>query len=81
MVVIDLPAAAVTGVMQERAAWPSRWTVQAPQIPAPHPYLVPVNSRLSRITQSNGVSGAASTLRSVPLTRNMNSDMVLVACL
>ncbi len=37
MVVILLPAAALTGVMQERAGLPSRWMVQAPQRPAPHP--------------------------------------------
>jgi hypothetical protein len=40
--VIFLPAAADTGVTQERIGWPSRCTVQAPHRATPQPNLVPV---------------------------------------
>src|SRR5580700_4115840 len=75
MVVMVFPAATEIGVTQERTASPSRWTVQEPQSPAPQPYLVPVSSSVSRKTQSSGVSGATLTLRSVPLTRRVKSDI------
>src|ERR1022692_3024990 len=68
MVVICLPAAARTGVMQERTGWPSRSTVQAPHWPSPHPYLAPVSERWSRSTVSKGISGSASMGRRVPFT-------------
>ncbi len=42
MVTTFLPATADTCVMQARCATPSMWMVQAPQRPAPQPYLVPV---------------------------------------
>src|SRR5215216_3320540 len=61
MVVIFLPRASLTGVWQERTASPLMWTVQAPQRPAPHPNFVPVICSCSRMTQSSGVSLAAST--------------------
>src|ERR1019366_971475 len=76
MVVIVLPVATETGVTHELTASPSRWTVQAPQSPAPHPNFVPVSSRVSRSTQSRGVSGGTSILCSVPLTRRVISDIV-----
>src|SRR5262245_55654846 len=57
MVVTFLPRASPTVVWQERTALPSRWTVQAPHRPEPHPYLVPVSLRCSRTTQSRAVSG------------------------
>src|SRR5579862_6011501 len=63
-----LPATVETGVWQERTARPSRWTVQAPHMPAPQPYFVPVSLRCSRMTQSSGVSGAASTFAGLLLT-------------
>src|SRR5580704_12917942 len=68
MVVTFLPATIATGVWQERTALPSRCTVQAPHMPAPQPYFVPVSLRCSRTAQSSGVSGAASTLADLPLT-------------
>src|SRR5690242_12623299 len=49
-------------------ASPSKWTVQAPHSAMPQPNLVPVRPRVSRRTQSNGVSSATSTARSCPLT-------------
>src|SRR3954467_5199529 len=61
MVVIFLPAASLSEVWQDRTASPLRCTVQAPQRPAPQPNFVPVICNCSRMTQSNGVSAAAST--------------------
>src|SRR5580700_3249339 len=68
MVVTLLPATMPTGVWHERTALPSRCTVQAPHMPAPQPYFVPVSLRCSRTTQSSGVSGPASTVASLLLT-------------
>src|SRR5271169_6732798 len=61
MVVIFLPTASLTEVWQDRTASPLIWTVQAPQSPAPQPNFVPVICNCSRMTQSSGVSFAAST--------------------
>src|SRR5713101_8009791 len=68
MVVILLPAAALTGVEQDRAGWPFTCTVQAPHNAMPQPYLVPVMPRWSRRTHRRGVSGSASTDTPLPLT-------------
>src|SRR6266568_5332713 len=68
MVVILLPAAALAGVEQDRAAWPFTCTVQAPHSAMPQPYLVPVMPRWSRSTHRRGVSGSASTDMGLPLT-------------
>src|SRR5580693_10264185 len=68
MVVTFLPATIATGVWHERTALPSRCTVQAPHMPAPQPYFVPVSLRCSRTTQSSGVSGPASTTAGLLLT-------------
>src|SRR6202030_2309498 len=68
MVVTFLPATMATGVWHERIALPSRCTVQAPHMPAPQPYFVPVSLRCSRTTQSSGVSGPASTEAGLLLT-------------
>src|SRR5438132_10325601 len=61
MVVIFLPTASLTEVWQDRTASPLTWTVQAPHRPAPQPNFVPVICNCSRMTQSSGVSPAAST--------------------
>src|ERR1700686_5226842 len=55
---------------QERTALPSTCTGQAPHKPEPQPNFVPVSLRCSRTTQSNGVSGSASTLTGLPFTVN-----------
>src|SRR5262249_36257891 len=68
MVVTDLPAISEICVWQENARLPSICTIQAPQRPVPHPYLVPVSFKPSRITQSNGVSVGASVVAALPLT-------------
>src|SRR6266851_10418742 len=68
IVVIALPAAALTGVTQERIAWPPRCTVQAPQSAIPQPNFVPVMPSTSRNTHKRGVSPSTSTVRSIPLT-------------
>src|SRR6202049_3182464 len=60
-------ATAETGAEHERNVCPSTWTVQAPHCAIPHPYLVPVRPRSSRMTQSSGVSGSPSNSRRVPL--------------
>src|SRR5687768_4462645 len=69
MVVISLPSTVETGVWQERVGCPATWTVQALHWPTPHPYLVPVRSRVSLRTQRRGVSGETSTEVGFPLTR------------
>src|SRR4029077_12391180 len=61
-------AASEMGVTQERIAWPSRCTVQAPHSAAPQPNLVPVIPSVSRRAQRMGVLGSASTVCSRPLT-------------
>src|SRR5438034_10085574 len=68
MVVILLPAAALTGVEQDRADWPFTCTVQAPHNAMPQPHLVPVMPRWSRSTHRRGVSASASTDVGLPLT-------------
>src|SRR5579863_10163364 len=77
MVVMFFPPACDTGVEHERIAAPSRCTVQAPHSPAPHPNLVPVSAKVSRKTQSNGVSGGTLSFLSVPLTRIVMSAIFL----
>src|SRR6266850_4139031 len=67
-VVTFLPAAADSGVEQERTGCPSRCTVHAPHWAMPQPNLVPVRWSESRSTHKRGVSGPASTLRGLPLT-------------
>src|SRR5438876_11472686 len=68
MVVMFLPAACETGMVHERVSAPLIWTLHAPQYPAPQPNLVPVSSRVSRRTQSRGVSAATVTFFEKPLT-------------
>jgi hypothetical protein len=67
-VVIALPAASDTGKMHERTAAPSRYTVQAPHSPMPHPDSMPVKPRTSRSTDNRDKSGSTSTVRATPLT-------------
>src|SRR5258706_8857906 len=52
--------------------WPSTCTVQAPQRPAPQPNFVPGRPRVSRRTQSSGVSGSASPSTALPLIFSAN---------
>src|SRR5256712_124115 len=62
-----LPAGALTGLTQERMAWPSSCTVHAPQSAIPQPNFVPVMPSTSRRTQSTGMSDGASISRFLPL--------------
>src|SRR5438045_746539 len=55
------------GVKHARAGFPSRWIVQAPHKPIPHPYFVPVNPKVSRRIHSSGVFGSTSAESSRPL--------------
>src|SRR5258706_11235459 len=66
MVVTFLPATLEIAVMQERVASPLMCTVQAPQSAIPQPNFVPVMSRVSRNTQSKGMSGLTSTDLGLP---------------
>ena len=59
------------GVMQERLASPSTWTVQAPHWAMPQPNLVPVSPSTSRSAHSSGMLGSASTSCSAPLTLSL----------
>src|SRR5262245_25672102 len=68
MVTTFLPAAAETGVMQERVGAPFRCTVQAPHRAMPHPYLVPVRPIFSRSAHSSGMSGGTSSCCGLPFT-------------
>src|SRR5437879_1795942 len=62
--------AAVTGMMQERTAFPSMITVHAPHWPSPQPNLGPCSSRSSRRTYKSGVVGSVSTTRYLLVTRS-----------
>jgi hypothetical protein len=62
------PSTVDIGVMQLRRVVPSMWTVQAPHWAMPQPYFVPLSFSKSRMTQSNGVSGSPSKVRSCPLS-------------
>src|SRR5206468_2651172 len=75
MVVTRLPATAATGSTQVRVATPSRCTVHAPHCAMPQPNFVPVRPRVSRSTQSSGVSGLSVTERDLPLTVNVIGDI------
>jgi len=66
MVVTFLPATLEIAVMQERVASPLMCTVQAPQERHSQPNFVPVMSRVSRNTQSKGMSGLTSTDLGLP---------------
>src|SRR5882724_6213126 len=59
VVMARLPTA-LTGKRHERTGLPSRWTVQAPHWPIPHPNLVPVRPTTSRSTHRRGISPGAS---------------------
>src|SRR5579883_1847200 len=67
MVVTFLPETEEIGVMHERVASPLTCTVHAPQRAIPQPNFVPVRLRVSRKTQSNGISGLTSTVSGFPL--------------
>src|SRR3989441_4770332 len=75
MVVTRLPPTAATGRTQVRVATPSKWTVHAPHCAMPQPNFVPVRPRVSRSTQSSGVSGLSVTERDLPLTVNVIGDI------
>src|SRR5688500_6785922 len=70
MVVTRAPLTADTGVMQERSAFPSTCTVQAPHWAMPQPNLVPVSLSSSRSTQSSGVLSSDCTETALPLRLN-----------
>src|SRR5215467_13568438 len=69
MVVTCLPATLERGATQERIAFPSKCTVQAPHRAMPQPNFVPVSRKESRITQSSGVEGSSSTETDFPFKK------------
>src|SRR5262249_34581968 len=72
------PAAAETGVEQERTALPSMCTVQAPHRDIPQPYFVPVRPRRSRRTHRRGMSSGAVTSWSRPFTLRRTRGLLLL---
>src|SRR2546425_13364589 len=77
MVVIRFPATLDTDVTHDRVASPSTCTVHMPQTDMPHPYLVPLRLRMSRIIHRSGMSAGASTVVDLPFTvslKGMASD-------
>src|SRR5579872_4312086 len=79
MVVTDRPSARDTGATQERTASPSMCTVHAPHCAIPHPYLVPVRPRFSRMTHNSGVDGSTSRLTRLPFTEKAIISVLLIA--
>src|SRR5579885_679517 len=67
IVVTCFPETEEMGVMHERVASPLMCTVHAPQSAIPQPNFVPVILRVSRKTQSSGISGLTSTVSGFPL--------------
>src|SRR3972149_6122803 len=68
MVRMLLPLAATASTKQAFTVLPSRMTVQPPQPPVSHPFLVPVSSRSSRRTSNRLRLGSTATSYSSPLT-------------
>src|SRR5262245_12421562 len=73
MVVTGAPAACDTIVWHDRTARPRRCTVHAPHWPIPHPNLVPLRFRTSRMAHNRGMSPGTSTIVVLPLTVNANA--------
>src|SRR6185436_19447225 len=78
IVVTFLAPTAETGVIHERVACPSIWTVQAPHWAMPQPNLVPFRPSASRSTHKSGIRSGTSTASVLPLTF---SEYFIVHCL
>src|SRR5436309_4077136 len=76
MVVTSRSRAALSGVTHERTGLPSMRTVQAPQAPAPQPYLAPVSPRSVRSTQRSLRLSSVSREAGRPLRRNWIDDFI-----
>src|ERR1700692_4539530 len=66
-----------TANRQDRTGAPSTCTVQAPHCAIPHPNLVPVNPKISRSTQSRGISGGASIFLTSPFIRRLTMNYLV----
>src|SRR5271163_1457514 len=75
MVVTLRPAIAESWVTQDRTAFPSKCTVQAPHNAMPQPNLVPLRPATSRSAHSKGMVGSASSVADLPL-RTKVVDMI-----
>src|SRR5262245_23319558 len=72
MVVIALPAACLTAVVQERATLPSISTLHAPHCPRPQPNLGPCSPSALRNMYRSGCPGSQeSTVTAFPFTRKL----------
>src|ERR1700704_3002397 len=80
MVVTLRPATVESGVMQERMALPSKWTVQAPHSAIPQPNLVPVRPANSRTAHNRGMLGSASNVVGLPLSTNEVDMVAPISC-
>ena len=69
--VTRLPIAEVASKTHECSTCPSTSTLQAKHCSIPQPYFVPVSPRMSRRTQSSGISLGAVTAWFTPLTFNV----------
>ena len=67
MVSTRLPATSPMGVEQDRTAWSSTSTVQAPHSPSPQPNLAPVSPRSLRKTHSSMRSSSTEMRVALPL--------------
>src|SRR6202521_862571 len=78
-VVTSHPSTCPVATRHAQTGSPSNRTVQAPQSPASHPTLVPVNPSSSRSTRDSRCNGELETLTTRPFTRNaMNCASVSV---
>ena len=68
LVFTEMPYQVNKSKLQERIAWLSMSTVQAPHWAMPQENFVPVSFKESRSTHSSGVSGSTSTVCMIPLT-------------
>src|SRR5262249_20706037 len=80
IVVMRLPTAAETGVMQERVGCPLIWIVQAPHRPIPQPNFVPVMFNTSRSVHSSVMSGGTSSLRGLLLMVRVMTSVPPTTC-
>jgi len=78
MVTTSCPATSRTATRHERTASPSTRTVQAPQVPSPQPYFVPVSPRSARRTQSSVRPPSTSSATGRPLRRKRMVSLMAV---
>ena len=68
MVVTSAPSAWTASTLQDFTLWPSRWTVQAPQLLVSQPTTVPVLPSCSRRYWTSSMRGSTSSEYVAPST-------------